>query len=99
MNLSIAQRAKRVSELCSQLLIEDEGDEVQVEAYRFTYLVLRGPKSFRHTFQAGSLYLDRGKIQDACWAWRFDIPGARGLTQEEVRMIDYHNEMVLTLSQ
>jgi hypothetical protein len=98
MNQSTIQRAKLVSALCTNLLLEDEGDDIQGEVYRFAYLVLRGPKSFRQAFQDGKLYLDKEKIHDGYWGWRFDIPGVRGLAQDEVSLIDFHNEMVSTLA-
>jgi hypothetical protein len=97
MNQSTIQRAKLVSELSSKLLMEDEGDDIQGEAYRFAYLILRGPKSFRQAFQDGKLYLDKEKVYDGYWGWRFDIPGVRGLAADEVIIIDYHNEMVSAL--
>jgi hypothetical protein len=97
MNPLIIQRAKLVSDLTTKLLMEDEGDDVQGEAYRFSFLVLRGPKSFRQAFQIGKLYLDREKIYDGYWAWRFDIPGVRGLSQDEAIIIEHHNEMVQAL--
>jgi len=99
MSQLIIQRAKLISELTCKLLMEDEGDDIQGEAYRFSFLVLRGPKSFRQAFQAGKLYLDKEKIHDAYWAWRFDVPGTRGLSQEEASIIDYHNQMVRQLEQ
>ena len=99
MSQLIIQRAKLISELTCKFLMEDEGDDIQGEAYRFTFLVLRGPKSFRQAFQSGKLYLDREKIYDGYWGWRFDIPGTRGLSQEEASMIDYHNQMVRELDQ
>lgn len=97
MNQLTVQRAKMVSDLSRKLLMEDEADEIQGEVYRFSYLVLRGPKNFRQAFREGMLYLDREKVYDGYWGWRFDIPGERGLTQDEVSIIDYHNEMVRAL--
>lgn len=94
MDLLISQRAKRIYELSSQLLLEDETDDVQGEAYRFSYLVLRGPKSFKKAFEHGRLDLEAEKIRDAFWAWRFDLQGPKGLTQEEMDLIDFHNEQV-----
>ena len=97
MNQLIMHRAKLVNELSSKLLMEDEEVDVQGEAYRFTYLILRGPKSFRQAFQEGKLYLDREKIYDGYWGWRFDIPGVSGLSAEEASIIDHHNGMVRNL--
>lgn len=97
MNQLVLQRAKKVYELSGQLLIEDESDDIQGEAYRYAFLLLRGPKSFRHAFEEGVLYLEMDKIRDAFWGWRFDLPGVRGLTQEEMDLIDFHNEQVSRL--
>ena len=55
MNQLILQRAKKVYELSGQMLMEDEFDYIQGEAY----LLLRCPKSFKLAFDEGALYLDR----------------------------------------
>jgi hypothetical protein len=97
MNQLTIQRAKMVFELSSKLLMDDEGDDIQGEAYRFAFLVLRGPKSFKQAFSGGRLSLDKDKVYDGFWGWRFDIPGTRGLSSEEASMIDFHNQRVQEL--
>lgn len=97
MNPIVIQRAKKVFGLSSQLLMEDEADEIQGEAYRFSYLLLKGPKNFKSTFEEGVLYLDKEMIRQAFWSWRFDLPGTRGLSQDEMDLIDFHNEQVSRL--
>lgn len=98
MDKTLFERSKKIFELTSELLMEDEGDDVQGEAYRFSYLILRGPKSFKKTFQDGTLYLDQNKISDSYWSWRFDIPGTKGLMREEEDIILHHNKQVDALS-
>lgn len=98
MDRLIKQRALKIYELSRQLLMEDESDDVQGEAYRYSYLVLSGPKSFKHSFEDGRLYLEAEKIRDAFWGWRFDLPGPRGLTEDELALVEFHNEQVKQLA-
>ena len=97
MNEQTIARAKRIYQLSSEILVEKE-DAIQAEAYKFCYLLLRGPKQFKYAFDAGDLRLDKSKINDGYWEWRFDIPGPKGLTDEESRLIEFHNQQVEMLN-
>ena len=96
MKEQIIARAKKIYQLSSEILVERE-DEIQSETYKFCYLLLRGPKQFKYAFDVGDLRLDESKIHDGYWEWRFDIPGPKGLTDEEVRLIEFHNQQVQML--
>lgn len=93
MNEQIFSRAKKIYQLTSEILVEKE-DVIQAETYKFCYLLLRGPKQFKYAFEAGDLWLDESKIHDGYWEWRFDVPGPKGLSDEEVRLIEFHNQQV-----
>ena len=97
MKEQIITRAKKIYTLSSEILVDRE-DEIQAEVYKFCYLILRGPKQFKYAFDVGELKLDESKINDGYWEWRFDIPGPKGLTDEETRLIEFHNQQVEMLN-
>lgn len=88
------RRAYGVFELTKERLLEGDEDESCSEAYRFSYLVLRGPKKFLNAFGAGNLFLDLDAISSTYFMLRFDLVGPKGLTAEEEHVIYIHNEEV-----
>lgn len=91
------RRAFIVFEALKDELIDGGGSELQAEAFRFSFLVLRGGRAFLRSFGLGNLYLDYDKISEIYFALRFDLPGAKGLSDEEERILIIHNREVMDL--
>ena len=91
------RRAYIVFEALKDELMEGGGTDLQAEAFRFSFLILRGTRAFLHSFGLGSLYLDYDKISEIYFVLRFDLPGPKGLSDEEERLIYIHNREVVTL--
>ncbi|MDD4976751.1 MAG: hypothetical protein PHY93_20515 [Bacteriovorax sp.] len=92
------RRASTVFELTKERLLDGDENESISEAYRFSYLVLRGPRIFLGIFGDGDLYLDFDKINNGYFMLRFDLYGKKGLSEEEEQIIDIHNEETRRLS-
>lgn len=91
------RRAYVVFETLKDELIEGGGTDTQVEAFRFSFLILRGGRAFLQSFGLGCLYLDYDKISEVYFVLRFALPGPKGLSEEEERLIYIHNKEVLAL--
>ncbi len=91
------RRAYTVFELTKERLLDGDEDESISETYKFSYLLLRGPRVFLDTFGAGDLYLQFDKINDGYYQLRFDLFGPKGLTAEEENVIYQHNDEVRDL--
>lgn len=91
------RRAYIVFEALKDELMEGGGTELQAEAFRFSFLVLKGAKAFLESFGVGSLYLDYDKISEIYYILRFDLPGAKGLSDEEEKILYVHNRAVMEL--
>jgi hypothetical protein len=65
------------------------------QAYRFVYLLLRGPKAYLEAFrEGGDLKIDLEEIREVWWAYRSDLPGSPGLTNDEAIIVCDHNVAV-----
>jgi|GEM_PF-5762234 len=92
----IQLRAMRLAPfLADYLTFTDSGNFEKGQAYRFTYLTLKGPRAFLQTFQYGELKLDRDSIQSVYWELRGEITGPGQLLPEEEEMIARHNAEVV----
>ncbi len=91
------RRAYVIFELLKEELMEGNGTEIQAEAFRFSFLILRGSYAFLNTFGLGNLFLDYDKISEIYFAFRCDLPGVRGLSDEEEQLISIHNGEVAEL--
>lgn len=93
----IKRRAYIVFELTKEILMEGVENDSYAEAYRFSYLILRGPRKFLETFKNGELLLNFDLISAGYFMLRFDLAGERGLNSEEGKIILNHNEEVQRL--
>jgi 7-cyano-7-deazaguanine synthase in queuosine biosynthesis len=62
-----------------------------VAAFKYGWLVLRGPKAFLERFGAGALEIERAEVVDFAWTLRHELAGGSELTEEEIEIIDQHN--------
>jgi hypothetical protein len=61
------------------------------EAFKFGYLVLRGPADFLNRFGVGSLTIDVDEVVDFAWSMRHELMGGQELLPDEIEIIDEHN--------
>jgi hypothetical protein len=91
------RRAYTVFELTKEQLLDGDENESISEAYRFSFLVTRGARKFLDTFGVQDLFLDFEKVSDGYFMLRFDLVGAKGLSDEEEHIIYIHNKEVQEL--
>jgi hypothetical protein len=91
------RRAYIVFETLKEELMEGGGTDLQAEAFRFSFLILRGSSVFLSTFGIGNLFLHYDSISEIYFLLRFDLPGAIGLSDEEEQLILVHNKAVIDL--
>lgn len=87
----IRKRAQRLAPyLADHLQYQDPSDWVRGQAYRFCYLLLRGPRQFFDAFHHGELHFNLEAIEEVYWEFRSEIEGG-GLLHEEKTIILDHN--------
>lgn len=91
------RRAYLVFETLKEELMEGGGTDLQAEAFRFSFLILRGSSVFLRTFGIGNLFLHYDSISEIYFLLRFDLPGEIGLSDEEEQLILVHNQAVIDL--
>ncbi|MGK5083740.1 hypothetical protein WDW37_10590 [Bdellovibrionota bacterium FG-1] len=87
----IRRRAETLFPILRDELLEVPESPELGEAYRFVYLLLRGPRAFLSAFQNGELTLDLESIEEVYWSYRSHLPGMTGLMNEERLIIRDHN--------
>ncbi len=98
--MKIKERAHAMFSLIRDYLLEEAEPSFELqESYRFSYLVLRGPRAFRDAFEQGELSLDETAINRVYWQFQRDLPGPHGLMPEEEQIIQVHNREVERLKQ
>ena len=91
------RRAYIIFEILKEELMEGGGTDLQAEAFRFSFLILRGSSVFLSTFGIGNLFLNYDSISEIYFLLRFDLPGGMGLSDEEEQLILIHNKAVIDL--
>ncbi len=89
--LLIRDRARSMAERAAALLQDDPEDATAAAAFKFGYLVLRGPADFLNRFGIGSLTIDADEVVDFAWSMRHELMGGQELLPEEIEIIDEHN--------
>ncbi len=90
--LLIQERARQIAERAISILQdEDPGDTTAGAAFKFAFLLLRGPKAFLGRFGVGSLSIDADEVRDFCWTLRHELPGGPELSDEEIEILNEHN--------
>lgn len=90
--LRIQERARLIAERAISILQdEDPDDTTAVAAFKYGWLVLRGPKAFLERFGAGALEIERAEVVDFAWTLRHELAGEPELTPTELEIIDEHN--------
>jgi hypothetical protein len=98
MKLLIESRARKVFPyLHVYLSHEDPSDPHAGSAFRLSFLLLRGPKEFLHTFRNGEMHIDPEGCDEVYFRLRDEMPGpSAGLMHEERMLIQAHNQAVET---
>ena len=92
----IQSRARRLAPYLADFLQnEDSADFDRGQTYKFTYLILKGPRKYFEQFQYGEMQLDRESIQSIYWMLREEIPGPGQLLEAEERILANHNSEVV----
>jgi hypothetical protein len=88
----IQERARMIAERAISILQdEDPDDTTALAAFKYGWLVLRGPKAFLERFGAGALEIERAEVVDFAWMLRHELPGGPEFTLAELEIIDEHN--------
>lgn len=88
----IRSRALRIAPfLADYLQNEDPTDWEKGQAYRFCYLLLKGPRAFLNQFRFGDLRLCEEAIQSVYWTLRGEFPGPAELLEAERVILRDHN--------
>jgi hypothetical protein len=80
------------------LRFRDETDYEIGEVFRFTALVILGPRRFLERFKEGCLDIDMEAVEQVYWTHQDEMPGQRGLIDEEREIIRELNQEVETLT-
>jgi hypothetical protein len=89
--MMIRDRARAMAERAAGLLQDDPEDTTAAAAFKYGYLVLRGPADFLSRFGIGSLSIDVDEVVDFAWSMRHELVGCQELMPEEIEIIDEHN--------
>lgn len=88
----IASRAKRLFPFVHNYLrYEDEADPSFGAAFKFAWLLLKGPRDYLRTFGSGELMIDADLVDDLYFQYRHELPGRPGLMNEEKIIVRDHN--------
>ena len=88
----IQSRARRLAPfLADYLQHQDSGDWEKGQAYRFVYLLLRGPRAFLEQFRFSDMRVCEEAIQSVYWELRGEFPGPGELLSEERIILRDHN--------
>lgn len=80
-----------MAERAAALLQDDPEDTTAAAAFKFGYLVLRGPADFLNRFRVGALTIDMDELIDFAWSMRHELVGGQQLLPEEIEIIEEHN--------
>ena len=93
------ERMQILFDLTKDYLLEVDASDYDIgEAYKFSYVVLRGPRNFLNAFREGELSLDPEAIRNTLARFRRDLPDQYpDFYHEEEKFIDKHNYEVQKL--
>lgn len=91
---TIHHRANIIGRLAADLMLSEECDDRETtSAFRYSYLILRGPQVFLKQFEISDLTLAADEI-DRFIRRQGKIPGQSSLLRIEARTIEDHNNAV-----
>lgn len=98
----IRSRAELIGRYAARMLTEAGDDDSAIEpvdAFRYSYLMLRRPRAFARQFAGTDLAINEDEFERFLWHSQEKIPGLipSRLLQEEREIIRYHNAQVAAL--
>lgn len=94
----IKRRAENIGKIAADILVDGESSTPAVEAFKFAYLVLRGPRLFLARFKGSSLEIDSGEVELFICENALFHRSHSYLIAEEERLISTHNLNVSLLT-
>ena len=92
---TIHHRADTIGRLAADLMLREERDDCETtSAFRYSYLILRGPQVFLRQFENSDLTLAADEIDRFIRKQGKKIPGQPSLLRIEARTIEDHNNAV-----
>lgn len=89
---AIHHRADIIGRLAADLLLSEERDDRETtSAFRYSYLILRGPQVFLKQFENSDLTLAADEIDRFIRRHGEKVPGQPSLLRIEARTIEDHN--------
>jgi hypothetical protein len=92
----IRERAERIGRLATDLLLHSDTGRDVVEALKWSWLILRRPRSFLERFRGAELRIDADELETFIWRHQEQLFGAGRyrLLPEELQILDLHKEEV-----
>lgn len=91
----ILSRAERILPYLADFLShENSACHLKGSAYRFGYLLVRGPREYLQAFQHGELHIDAEAVEEVYWELRGEMPGPHGLMPDERIILRDHRVAV-----
>jgi hypothetical protein len=94
----IKKRAEIILSITQDYLMDIDNSHFEIgEAYKYGYLVLRGPKNYLNAFKEGSLFLDLESVRSIIAKFYEEMPDKYpDLNSSEIKVIEQHNQEVAT---
>ncbi len=99
--LLIRERADKLGRLATHLLMNFDDDPDVAMALKFSWLLLRGPKSLLQKWGPTDLSVDVDMVENFIWRYQEKLSGTGRfeLLEEEKLIVDLHNEESIAFSQ